>query len=73
VTGARRIFSASGLPSKPIREVKWVNITAEGREAGSIEYAYDWIMTNVTLRTSDGRPLNLSNCEKVETPGVIKE
>jgi polygalacturonase len=73
VTGARRIFSASGLPAKPLRNMKWVNITAQGREAGFIESAYEWTMKNVTLKTSDDQPLKVSNCEKVEAPRVIKE
>nr|MDQ3820132.1 glycoside hydrolase family 28 protein [Acidobacteriota bacterium] len=32
--GARQIFTASGLPAKPIINVKWVNVTAQGGAAG---------------------------------------
>lgn len=72
VVGASRIFSASGLPERPVQNVKWMNITAEGREAGSIEYARDWTMKNVRLRTHDGEPVKVSNSENVNTPEVVK-
>ena len=72
VVGARRIFSAAGLPEKPISNVKWVNVTAQGSEAGIIESARDWIMTNVELRTEDGKPVRLTDCKNVETPKVIR-
>ena len=73
VVGARRIFSASGLPEKMIRNVKWINITAQGREAGVIEYASDWTMQNVNIRTSDGEAVKLSNSQNVATPKVVKD
>ncbi len=73
IIGARRIFSASGLPAKPIRDVKWINITAAGREAGFIEYASNWTMTNVTLHIADNETLKITNCVKVEAPKIIKE
>jgi polygalacturonase len=72
VTGARQIFSASGMPAKPISNVRWANITAQGREAGSIEYARDWTMKNVRLQTTGGENVKISNSERVETPQVSK-
>lgn len=70
-TGARRIFSASGLPEKPLENVKWVNVTAQGSEAGFIEHARDWEMENVKIQTPNGEQVKLSNCEDVETPVVV--
>ena len=70
--GARQIFSASGLPAKPIINVKWVNITAQGGAAGSIEYARDWTMKNVRLRTANGENVKVTNSEKVEMPEIVK-
>ncbi|HKC63043.1 MAG TPA: glycosyl hydrolase family 28 protein [Pyrinomonadaceae bacterium] len=70
--GARQIFSASGLPAKPIINVKWVNVTAEGGAAGSIEYARDWTMKNVKLRTANGENVKVINSEKVEMPEIVK-
>ncbi len=72
IVGARRIFSGSGLAERPILNVNWRNITAEGREAGFIEYARDWKMKNVRLRTQDGAPVKVANSEKVDTPEVVR-
>jgi polygalacturonase len=69
VVGARRIFAAAGLPTKPIRDVRWRNVTAEGAEAGSIEHAASWTMTDVTLRTPDGAPVRMANVVNVQAPG----
>jgi polygalacturonase len=72
VVGALQIFSASGLPAKSISNVKWVNITARGRAAGSIEYARDWTMKNVRLQTASGENVKVSNSENVEMPRLMK-
>src|SRR2546421_6843706 len=73
IVNARRVFTASGLPEKPIANVKFADVTAQGLEAGTIEYARDWIMRNVKLRTKDGVPVKLSNSERVEAPEVLKQ
>jgi hypothetical protein len=73
IVNARRVFTASGLPEKPIANVKFANVTAQGLEAGSIEYGRDWIMRNVKLRTKDGLPLKLANSDRVEAPEVLKQ
>jgi len=70
IVNARRIFLASGLPDKPIVDVKFINVKAQGNEAGSIEYARNWMMRNVKVTTRDGAPLKVSNSEKVESPVV---
>lgn len=73
IINARRIFLATGLPDKPIVNVKFVNITAQGNEAGSIDYGRNWTMTNVKVKTMDGAPLKVSNSEGVATPEVSKQ
>jgi polygalacturonase len=73
ITGARQIFSAAGLPEKWISNVKWLNVAAQGNQAGIIEYARDWPMTNVNLKTDDGLPLRLSNNKNVGTANVTKQ
>jgi hypothetical protein len=72
IVGANRVFSAAGLPEKPLTNVKWLNLTAQAKEAGSIESARDWTMINVELRTTDGQPVRLTDCKNVQTPTVIK-
>ncbi|HVQ37224.1 MAG TPA: glycosyl hydrolase family 28 protein [Pyrinomonadaceae bacterium] len=73
VTGAALIFSATGLPEKLIKNVKWVNINAQGRVAGVIEFASDWSMTNVKLQTADGTPVKASGNRNVDLPQVSKQ
>ncbi|HEX3085064.1 MAG TPA: hypothetical protein VHP99_11110, partial [Pyrinomonadaceae bacterium] len=72
IVNARRIFLASGLPDKPITNVKFANVNAQGILSGSIEYAQDWRMQNVTLRTDDGAEVKISESKNVEGPKVLK-
>lgn len=72
VVGARRIFFAAGLPEKPITSVRWINVNAQGNEAGVIESARDWTMKNVELRTADGKPVKLTDSRDVAMPRVIR-
>lgn len=71
-TGAKQIFSASGLPQKLIQNVKFINVSAQGSEAGSIEYAKNWTMQNVKLQTAKGENVKISNSENVQTPQTLK-
>lgn len=70
ITGAKQIFTASGLPDKPIQNVRFINVKAEGSEAGSIEYAKNWIMQNVDLQTLKPETIKVSNSENVQLPKV---
>ena len=72
ITGAKQIFTASGLPEKAIQNVKLINIRAQGAEAGSIEYAKNWTMQNVNLQTANGENVKIKNSENVEAPKVTK-
>jgi len=72
IVNAKRIFSASGLPQKPIINVSFANISGRGADAGSIDYVRNWRMRNVRLMTKDGAPLKVSNSENVEVPQVVK-
>ena len=73
ITGANRIFTAEGLPDKRIQNVTFSNITAQGKEAGSIEFAEDWKMQNVTIKTDSGENVKISNSQNVDTPKVLKK
>ncbi len=73
VAGANRIFSASGLPGKTIENVTFANITAEGNEAGTIEYAENWKMRNVKLTTVSGEGVKITNSKNVEAPATSKK
>ena len=50
----------------------WRNVTAQGNEAGAIDYARDWKMENVQLQTEEGEPVKVSNSMNVVAPRVVK-
>ena len=72
IVNARRIFLATGLPDKPITNVKFTNVNAQGTLSGSIEYAHDWKMQNVKLQTEYGEPLKVTNSKRVDKAEVSK-
>ena len=73
VVGAKRVFSAEGLPEKPIVNVTFSNVRAEGGEAGFVEHARDWTMKDVRVKTPNGEPLRLTDCANVDAPAVVKD
>jgi len=73
VAGANRIFTAAGLPDKVIQNVTFVNIDAEGNEAGSIEYAKNWTLKNVTIKTAKGENVKIEHSENVDLPEALKK
>ncbi|NOT48247.1 MAG: glycoside hydrolase family 28 protein [Acidobacteria bacterium] len=73
VVGANRIFTAAGLADKTIQNVTFANITAQGREAGTIEFAENWMMKNVRISTDAGENVKIANSKNVETPIVVKK
>jgi polygalacturonase len=73
VTGAKRIFTAAGLPEKSLSNFRWRNITASGAESGAIDYARNWTMQNVVLHTPAGEPVKVTNSAQVAAPRVAKQ
>jgi polygalacturonase len=73
VTGADKIFTASGLPDKAIENVTFENIAAEGNAAGAIEFATNWRMKNVQLATISGEPVKITASHDVDQPKVSKK
>jgi hypothetical protein len=67
---ARVVLSATGLPGKPLHDIRFARVRAEGRETGFIEHARDWIMRDVEFRTDKGEPLRLTDATDVEQPRV---
>jgi polygalacturonase len=72
VTGAKRIFTASGLPDKTVQNVVFSNITAEGDEAGTIENAENWKLENVKIKTANGENVKISDSVNINLPSVAK-
>jgi hypothetical protein len=70
--GAKKIFTADGLPDKLIRNVAFSNISAAGDEAGTIEFAKDWRMQNVKIKTAKGENVTVTNSQNVDAPAASK-
>lgn len=73
VVNANRIFTAEGLPAKMIQNVTFSNITAEGKEAGNIQFAENWKMQNVRIKTDSGTNVKISDSKNVEAPEASKK
>lgn len=68
VKGAERAFYANAYPEQPIHDLQWENIHIEAREAGNLNYAANWSMNNVVLKTESNEALQLNNSENIELP-----
>jgi hypothetical protein len=73
IVNAMKVFSASGLPEKPIVNVRFENVRAQGVDAGLIDYGHNWTMRNVKLETKTGAPVKISNSVNVAAPEVVKQ
>ena len=71
VNGAKQAFYVNAYAEKPLDNFTWENITIEADESGLINHASHWEFNNVSLKTPEGRPVQLNNCTKVEQPGLI--
>ena len=70
--GSKKIFTAEGLPDKFIQNVQFSNITVSGDDAGAIEYAKDWTMKNVKIKTAGGENVKITNSQNVDAPEASK-
>lgn len=70
VRGARQIVTASGLPTKPIGNVRFEHIRASGQTAGKIEHVRDWRWTDTEFTTRDGKPIGIQNADNLESPAI---
>jgi polygalacturonase len=71
--GAQVIFTASGLPEKPLHDVRFENVVVRGQRSGSIDYARNWSMQDVRLITPGGEPVRITHSEDVQAPSVSKQ
>jgi len=72
ISGAKRVFTAAGMAGHPLHDVRFENIAAYGREAGAIEYAQGWAMTNVRVITPGGEAVKIAHSEDVTAPVSAK-
>lgn len=71
VEKAKRAFYANAYPEKPIHNITWENVTVEAEESGKLSYASDWTMTNVTMKTASGKPIELIESSNIQQPKIV--
>lgn len=64
-TGAKRAFEVLGHAEKPIRDLRFSDVSVSAATAGSIRHAANWQAANVTITAADGAPVALRDCTNV--------
>lgn len=59
--GVKKIINAAGLKESSLLNFQFRNVEIEGKSAGDISFARNWLFNNVTLAGADGRKLNVTN------------
>ncbi|PTX95676.1 exo-poly-alpha-D-galacturonosidase [Opitutus sp. ER46] len=72
ITGARQVFTASGMAERPLHDIRLEDIEAAGQKAGTIAHARDWTVRRVRVVTPDGAPVALKAVQAVTAPEVTK-
>lgn len=65
-TGAKRAFDVRGHAEKPIRDIRWSDVTVSAEKAGTIRHARDWTARGVKVTAADGGRLLMEDCRGVE-------
>jgi hypothetical protein len=73
VTNARQGFYANAYPEKPMRDIRWKNISIQAEVAGVLNHVADWTMNNVTLQVPKSEEIELSNAVNIQLPEYVYE
>ena len=68
-----RAWHANGYPERPIRDVRFEDVTVEAPSAGEIRHAENWTMERVVARTEDGAGVELADCRNVDRPEIERQ
>lgn len=71
--GSKKIFTAEGLPDKFIQNVEFSNINVSGVDAGTIDFAKNWTMNSVRIKTDNGENVKVTKSENVGLPVISKK
>ncbi|MEO5682483.1 MAG: glycosyl hydrolase family 28 protein [Chitinophagaceae bacterium] len=63
--GVKKIINAAGLKESTLLDFHFNNVTVEGKSAGDISFAGNWIFTSVVLTGTDGKKLHVANAENM--------
>ncbi|HEV2445560.1 MAG TPA: glycoside hydrolase family 28 protein [Candidatus Sulfopaludibacter sp.] len=68
-TGSRTGIRVAGIPGAPMEKVVLKRIRIESARAGSVEYAKDWTIEDVSIQAEDGLAVVVKNSENVAFGG----
>ncbi|MEZ4772723.1 MAG: glycoside hydrolase family 28 protein [Bacteroidia bacterium] len=71
VKNAQRAFYANAYPEKPIHDLTWKNIAIEAESGGTVTYARDWKMENVSITLKKHDPTVLENSSGIALPEPV--
>lgn len=64
--GVKKIINAAGLKESPLLNFNFTNVAIEGKLAGSISYAGNWLFNKVTIKSADGKKLDVANSTEMK-------
>jgi polygalacturonase/rhamnogalacturonyl hydrolase YesR len=70
-TGARRAFTASGLPEQPVHDITLRDVRIQAAEPGFIEHARDWTLRDVVVETPAGHRVAVRHSQSVDAPRAV--
>ncbi|MGI4867861.1 MAG: glycoside hydrolase family 28 protein [Janthinobacterium lividum] len=65
VQNAKTAIAAEGQPNSLLENMTLANVTMTAATAGSLSYAKDWIIKNVTITAQDNKPIAVQNSSKI--------
>lgn len=66
VTNSGILMKVAGSKESKMRNFSFQNIDAEVKKIGTVDYAKDWVLSDIRLTTMDLQPLNITHSENVE-------
>ncbi len=64
--GVKKIINAAGLPTSSLQNFQFTNVVVEGKAAGEISFAENWLFNRVTLTGADGKKLSVTNAANMK-------
>jgi len=64
-TGVKKIINAAGLPTSSLLNFHFNNVVIEGKSAGNISFAQNWLFSHVVLTGADGKKLAIADSKQM--------
>lgn len=68
VNGAHQAFFVNAYPEKPMKNLRWKDVTIDAEDAGEISYALDWSMEDVLLFLPVPGEIRLHQSQNIGSP-----